>query len=404
MQLPFKIARRYLFARKSTNAINIITGISVFGLTIGTAALILVLSVFNGFQDLLLTLFSNFNPPIKVTPVQGKTFSPDSISLDEIFQLEAIQYVSQTLEETTLFEFEDTQQFGTIKGVDSIFHKVTAIDSTIREGTYNLQRDVISFGVFGTGMANKLGVEVGDAFNAVNVYMPRKRKSAIGQPFRKQFLHPGGTFFFQREYDSEYVITNLAFVQRLIGGEKKISALEIKLQPDADMEQAKQQLAAILGDGFRIKDRYQQDEAFLKIMNMEKWISFAILSLALLLVAFNMIGALWMIVLEKKRDISILKSMGMQDVTVRNIFLYEGGLMCLLGLGAGFVFSLIFYAAQKYLGLIPIPEGFVVDAYPISIKLADFVAVSLAVLFIGMLASIPAALRAQRIQALIREE
>ncbi len=403
MQLPFKIARRYLFARKSTNAINIITGISVFGLTIGTAALILVLSVFNGFQELLLSLFSNFNPPIKVTPVQGKTFSPDSIALDDILQLEAIQYVSQSLEEVTLFEFDDTQQFGTIKGVDSIFHKVTAIDSTIREGNYLLERDVLSFGVFGTGMANKLGVEVGDAFNAVNVYMPKKKKSML-QPFRKQFLHPSGTFFFQREYDSEYVITNLAFVQRLIGGEKKISALEIKLHPNADIAEAKQQLAAILGDGFRIKDRYEQDAAFLKIMNMEKWISFAILSLALLLVAFNMIGALWMIVLEKRRDISILKSMGMQDITVRNIFLYEGGLMCLLGLGVGFIFSLIFYAAQKYLGVIPIPEGFVVDAYPISIKFSDFVAVSVAVLVIGMLASIPAALRAQRIQALIREE
>lgn len=404
MQLPFNIARRYLFARKSTNAINIITGISVFGLTIGTAALILVLSVFNGFQDLLLSLFSNFNPEVKVTPMLGKTFSPDSISLDEIFQLEAIAQVSQTLEEVTLFEFEDTQQFGTIKGVDSLFHKVTAIDSTIREGVYNLERDVLSFGVFGLGMANRLGVEVGDAFNAVNIYMPKKRSSALQTPFKKQFLYPAGTFFFQREYDSEYVITNLAFVQRLLGGENKISALEIKLQPDADVEDAKAQIAHILGDKFRVKDRYEQDEAFLKIMNMEKWISFAILSLALLLIAFNMIGALWMIVLEKKRDISILKSMGMQDVMVRNIFLYEGGLMCLLGLGIGFIFSLLFYVGQKYFGLIPIPEGFVVDAYPISIQFSDFVAVAVAVLFIGMLASIPAALRAQRIPALIREE
>ncbi len=404
MQLPFNIARRYLFARKSTNAINIITGISVFGLTIGTAALILVLSVFNGFQDLLLTLFSNFNPPIKVTPVKGKTFSPDSIALDDILKLESVEYVSKTLEEVTFFVFEDRQKDGLIKGVDTVFHKVTGIDSTIREGTYLLERDAISFGVFGIGIANQLGIEVGDAFNSVDVYMPRKRRSAVQNPLRKQFLHPSATFFLQRDYDGQYVITNLKFVQRLLGGENKISALEIKLQDGVDVAQAKTQIANILGDDFYVKDRYEQEDAFLKIMNMEKWISFAILSLVLLLVAFNMIGALWMIVLEKKRDISILKSMGMQDMTVRNIFLWEGGLMCLLGIGIGFLFSLTFYVAQKFYGVIPIPEGFVVDAYPISIKFIDFVIVTLAVLFIGMLASIPAALRAQRVPALVREE
>ncbi|MEM9992100.1 MAG: ABC transporter permease, partial [Bacteroidota bacterium] len=318
MRLPFLIARRYLFAKKSTNAINIITGISVFGLTIGTMALILVLSVFNGLHDLLLTLFSNFNPPIKVTPVQGKTFSPDSIDLNDIIHLDDVAFVSQTLEEVTLLEHDNVQREGVIKGVDSLFRYVVPIDSTIYEGDFFLQRDVISFGIYGIGLAQRLQLEVGNVFDGVNVYMPKKQRSAIGTPFRKQFLHTAGTFIFQRDYDAEYVLTNLDFVQRLLGGTNEISALEIRLQADADAAATKQAIKNILGASFHVKDQYEQEEAFLKITNMEKWVSFAILSLALLLVAFNMIGALWMIVLEKRRDISILKSMGMQDLTVRN--------------------------------------------------------------------------------------
>lgn len=403
MQLPFTIARRYLFTKKSNNAINLITGISVFGLTIGVTALILVLSVFNGFQDLLLSLFSNFNPPIKVTPVEGKTFSPDTIALDEIAQLDGVAFVAKSLEEIAWLEHDDARRAAIIKGVDSVFHKVVPIDSTIYEGSYLLKRDVLAFGVYGFGLARRLGLEVGNVFDGVNVYMPKKKRSAIGQPFTKQFLHTAGTFRFQRDYDAEYLLTDLGFVQRLLGGDNRISALEIRLKPEADAIATKQAISRIVGEKFYVKNRYEQEESFFKIMNMEKWISFAILSLVILLIAFNMIGALWMIVLEKRRDIATLKSMGMQDVTVRNIFLYEGLLMCLLGLGIGFTLGLLIYFAQKYFGLIPIAEGFVVETYPIDIQFMDFIWVTLSVLLIGFLASIPAALRAQRVPALVRE-
>ncbi|MBI5915853.1 MAG: ABC transporter permease [Bacteroidetes bacterium] len=405
MNLSLKIARRYLFAKKSTNAINIITGISVAGIAIGTAALVLVLSVFNGFEDLIIGLFSKFNPDVKVTATVGKSFVPDSAQLAQIRALSGVGIVSESLEEVAFFEYRESQDFGILKGVDDFYHKVNGIDSTIFEGQYRLTSGERNLAVMGGGMRNKLQVNVEEPFDVLNIYMAKRENvGALEQQFKKRFVYPVGTFRIQQDFDNQYVLVSLDFARELLGTYDEVSALEIKLKPGADQQESIADIRRIIGDGFLVKDRYQQDEAFLKLMNIEKWMSFAILSLTLILVAFNMIGSLWMIVLEKKGDISILKSMGALDSMVRNIFLGQGLMLCLLGLVAGFVVAVGLYFTQKIFGIVPIPEGFVVDAYPISMRLPDLLAVAAVVLTIGVLASVPAALRARKIPALVREE
>ncbi|MEK7253959.1 MAG: ABC transporter permease, partial [Bacteroidota bacterium] len=369
MNLPLKIARRYLFAKKSTNAINVITGISVVGITIGTAALVLVLSVFNGFEDLIVGLFSRFNPDVKIVPAAGKTFEPDSAQVAQISALPGVELVTGSLEEIAFFEYGASQDFGILKGVDSLYHKVTGIDSTIFEGKYVLRIGERNLAILGGGMSNKLAVNLEDPFEVLKVYMPKKERAGeLEQQFRKRLLYPAGTFKIQQDFDNQYVLAPLDFAQELLGLQGELSALEIKFRPGANASQTLASLRQIMGDGFLVKDRYQQDESFLKLMNIEKWMSFAILSLTLILVAFNMIGSLWMIVLEKKGDIAILKSMGASDSMVRNIFLGEGLLLCTMGLGTGFVVAVGLYFAQKEFGIVPIPEGFVVNSYPISMR------------------------------------
>lgn len=405
MNLPLKIARRYLFAKKSTNAINIITGISVFGIAIGTAALILVLSVFNGFEDLITALFSNFNPDVKIELVKGKSFEPDSSKIAQIEALEGVDIVSKSLEEVAFFEYRKNQDFGILKGVDDNFKKVTGIDSTVFEGKYKLKQGDRNMLVLGGGMRNKLAVNVGDQFELMKVYMAKRKKSrAIDQQFRKRYAYPAGSFKIQQDFDYQYILGSLEFAQELLGFSNEIGALEIKLNPEVDKETTISTIKSIMGEEFSVKDRFQQDEAFLKLMNVEKWMFYALFSFMLILVAFNMVGALWMIVLEKKKDIAILKSMGATDNLVRNIFLNEGLIISLFGMAIGFLLALVFYIIQTTYGIITIPDGFVVTAYPISMRFPDFINVSLTVISIGMLATLAPALKAQRIPAMIREE
>lgn len=407
MNLSIRIARRYLFAKKSTNAINLITGIAVFGICVGTAALVLVLSVFNGFEDLITSMYSHFDPDVKVTPAQGKTFEVDSATLTRLRMMPGVAYVSETLEEVAFFEYEDNQDFGTLKGVDENWERVTRIDSTVREGAYLLQQGDREMAVMGLGMRNKLGVNIDDRFTPISVYMPKREEVGMfEQQFRKRLVYPVGTFAIQQEFDYQYIIVSLELARQLLGLRDRVSALEIKLlsESKARQEEVIQQIETLMGPDYEVKDRYEQEETFLRLMKMEKWLSYAIVSLMMLLVAFNMVGALWMVVLEKRKDIAILKSMGALNSTVRNIFLGEGLLLCVLGVGVGFVLALITYWLQVSYGIVRIPGNFVVDAYPISIRLFDFIVVFLTVVGIGVLASVPPALRAVRVPSIIREE
>ncbi len=405
MNLSLKIARRYLFAKKSTNAINIITGISVVGIAIGTAALVLVLSVFNGFEDLIIGLFSKFNPDVKVTATVGKTFEPDSLKILQIKALPGVERISETLEEVAFFEYGGSQDFGKVKGVDDNYRFVSGIDSAIFIGQFKLMSGERNLAVMGRGVARNLEVDMEDPFATLGIFMAKREKtSGLEQPFKKRIAYPSGSFSIQQEFDNQYVLVSLEFARDLLGAYGEVSALEIKLRPGTDQKQTLASLRSILGEEFQVKDRYQQDESFLKLMNIEKWMSFALLSLTLVLVAFNMIGSLWMIVLEKKADISILKSMGATEALVRNIFIGQGFLLCLAGLLIGMGLSFILYALQKIFGLVSIPEGFVVDAYPISLWFFDVLAVTVVVLSIGLIASVPAAIRASKVPTLVREE
>jgi lipoprotein-releasing system permease protein len=398
MNLPFKIALRYLIAKKSTQVIQLITGISILGLTVGTAALVLVLSVFNGFEDLIMGMYVKFNPDIKITPVSGKFFNADASMVYKISKIPGVEAISGTLEEIAFFTYQDKQDFGMVKGVDTLFSAVSNIDSCIKEGVYLPNRSLSFNALIGLGIRNKLGINLEDPFASLTVYMPKnKENTPFENPFRSRNLQPVGTFMIQQEYDNQYIITTLNVARELMGSANLLSAWEIKVSQNHSVKKVVSEIQSIVKDRFYVKDYYAQEEGFIKLMRLEKWLSFAIVGFMLLLVAFNLIGALWMIVLDKKRDISILKSIGSTDVDIRNLFLYEGLFLTGIGLISGVFLALFIFFLQKTFHLVAIPGSFVVDSYPISLRWEDFITVSLTVLFIGLLASIPAALRAMRI-------
>ena len=293
--------------------------------------------------------------------------------------------------------------------MDENFSKVVGIDTTVREGRYSFEENDRQLAILGLGMRNKLGANVGDRFTELAVYMPKREQSngLFGQqlqPFRRRYIYPGGTFVIQQEFDNQYVLAPLEFARELSGTESEVSALEIRMAPGAEASQVVAAVQAVMGPDFDVKGRYEQESSFLRLMQVEKWLSYAIASLMMLLVAFNIVGALWMVVLEKQKDIAILKSMGALNTSVRNIFLNEGLLLSLLGIGMGFALAIVLYTLQKTVGIISVPGNFVVDAYPISMRLIDFIIVAVTVIAIGGLASVPPALRAMKVSALIREE
>lgn len=405
MWFDFQIAKRYLFGSKSVNAINIITAISTLGIAIGTAALILILSVFNGFEELISSLINSFNPDLKVVLVEGKLFSLPDEEIKQIESLEGIIAISRTIEEIALFEYKGSREVGVIKGVDQNFQEVTKIDSTLTHGIYNLGTPGANNIIVGVGLANKLSLNIRDGLNPIAIYMPvKEKKSPFAKDFKTMFAYPAGFFSIQSDNDFQYVIASNGFVNKLLEEENSISYLEIKTDGTIDDEELKKRILDIIGDGFEVKDRYEQDEAFLKIMNIEKWMSFAIVTLTLLLIAFNLVGCLWMIVLDKKQDISTLKAMGATDEKIRNIFICEGLLISSLGLAIGIIISVILFILQKQFGIVSIPEGYIIDAYPIKLIFFDFIIVIITVMIIGFLASILPSLKASKIPSFVREE
>ncbi len=405
MALAWRIARKYLFFRRSTNAIHVITGIAVFGIAVGAAALVLILSVFNGFEDLITGMYNSFNPDLKIAPARGKTFPADSTFLAAVSQTPGVTAVSATLEEVAFFEYKNSQDFGTLKGVGTNYVKGSKVMGAVREGRFLLRDGEVSFAVLGLGMRNKLNVNVEDGIASLAVYMPKRKTTSPLEPqFRKRLVYPAGTFVIQQEFDNKYVLTHLNMVRELLGYADEVSALELKLENGVNSSDVQKNLQSTLGADFIVKNRFEQEETFMRLMQVEKWLSFAIVSLMMLLVSFNLIGALWMIVLEKQPDISILKSMGATDHLVRNIFLTEGLILSLMGAGIGIGLASLIYLIQKTFGIVSIPGNLIIDAYPISMRAGDLPVVMATVLFIGLLASIPPAIRALRTPTLIREE
>ena len=404
MKLSLSIAFRYLFGKKSTNAINIITWISIIGMSIGTAALILILSVFNGFEGLLSGMLSNFNPEIKVTLIQGKYQSKDSINMEAVKAIEGIDMVAYTLEETSFFDYNGSQEVGIIKGVDGDYMRLTGLDTSLVTGSAKLGQQT-EFGILGSGMDTKLSINPADGFSAINAYMPtRGSKGPLSKEFNTYSFYPSGTFSVGSDVDQQYVLVNYDAVNHLLDLENNFSAIEVKLKPNANENSVIKQLSTLLGSNYKVSNRYHQDESFLKIMNIEKWISYLIACLSMLIIAFNMVGSLWMIVLEKKKDIAILKSIGLTNYGIQTIFISLGMLISVIGLIVGFCVSIILYWLQKEYGLVSIPDGFMIDAYPIEIKYIDFLIVTITVLSIGYLASLLPSIRASKVGAFVRQD
>jgi lipoprotein-releasing system permease protein len=404
MKLIFSIAWRYLVGKKSTQAIHLITFISVLGLTVGTAALLLILSVFNGFEELISKLVNAYNPDLKVVASTGLYINADSSQLARIKAIPGINQCSECLESVVLFDYDGSQEAGVIKGVDKHFNEVTRIDSTIVRGEYTTRQGNTFFAVFGSGMFNKLSINPADPLTPVTLYAALKSKGPFSKDYATIDLYPSAVFTVGSEEDMQNVITDIEAVRNLLQRPNAISSLEIDLKDDADVSSIRKKLHQVLGNNVTIKDRYQQDEAFLKIMNIEKWISYLIACLTLGLISFNLIGALWMIVLDKKRDISVLKSMGFTTQMVRSLVMKLGVLIGMIGLIFGLLLATLLYWLQKQYDLVEVPPGFMIDAYPIAFKSRDFLLVAITVVFLSWIASILPAIRASRISAFVRHE
>ncbi len=399
------IAWRYILGKKSFRAINMITAISTVGIAIGAAALLLILSVFNGFEDLLKGLYNAIYTDLKVYPLEGKVFVPDSSDLATIKSWPDIENLSLTLEETALLDYKGNQDICTLKGVDKNFKSVTDIDSVLLDGDFLLQQGQVELAIMGAGIAQRLNVDHLNPYESLTVYLPnRKQRGPLDNPFRVQHAYPVGRFSIKQDYDYQYVFVSLDFIQSLLDSPGAVSGIEIKLAPGADVENIKERINTLMKIPMQIKNKDEQNAAFFQLMNIEKWISYAVVSLTLIIVSFNLVSALWMIVLDKRKDISILQSMGAAPSDVRKIFIRSGWLICFIGLSFGVLLAVGFYLLQKNYGIVPIPEGFVVDSYPIQLRWIDILIVGVTVFIIGTLASWMPARKASKIAAYIRKE
>lgn len=399
------MAWRYLLGKKSFQAINIITGISMVGISIGAAALLLILSVFNGFEGLLKSLYNSIYTDIKIYPVEGKYFSPDSTVIDQIRAWPEIAGLSLTLEETALLDYDGNQDICTLKGVDESFRRVTDIDSVLLDGEFILQQGEAALAVMGAGLASRLNVNTQNPYLSLEVYLPnRKQRGPLDKPFNVQHAYPVSRFSIKQDYDYQYVFVSLPFIRSLIDDPQAVSAIEIRLTEGADPDHVREKLKSQFAIPVHVKDKNEQNAAFFKLMNIEKWISYAVVSLTLIIVSFNLVSALWMIVLDKRKDISILQAMGAAPQDVRRIFMRSGWMISGIGFVLGVLLAIGFYILQKQLGIVPIPEGFVVDSYPIELRGTDILIVGLTVFIIGTLAAIMPARKASKIAAYIRKE
>ena len=393
MNFPLYIARRYLISKKSHNIINIISGISVLGVMIGTMALIIVLSVFNGFEKLVISLFSSFNPDLVISVREGKTFTLPTIPLEQIRHLTGVVSLTQVIEENALLRYKDKQTVVTIKGVSPEFSKVSGIDTMISEGNFILEDGDKDYAVLGYGVAYYLGANLNDYLHPISVFVPRRTASfSVGMEnaFKEEAVFPSGFFSIQQDYDVKYVLLPLRFVKNLLEYDHQVTSLEISLNKQADPEKIQASIQNILGEKFRVKNRFQQQELLFKIMKSEKWAIFLILTFILIIATFNMVGSLSMLILDKKKDIVILQSLGAGKKTIQRIFLSEGFLITLSGAISGMLLGAMICWLQIRFGLIRMgaPDStFVVDTYPVHMQLSDFVYVFLTVNCIGFLAA-----------------
>ena len=392
MNLSFYIARRYLLGKKSQNAINIISGISILGIATGTMALVIVLSVFNGFDSVVKSLFNTFDPDIEISATEGKTFTPDPESSRAILALPGVSAMAEVLEENVLLLYNDKQHIATIKGVDEAFKDVSGLDSMVFNGEMKLKDQNRSYAVVGQGVAYSLGVGL-NFINPLYVYtIDRTAKINMSQPeeaIRRDFLYPSGIFAIEQEYDSKYLITSIDFTRELLSYQSEVSCLEIKLDHGFPADGVQQDIMDLMGEGFHVKNREQQNALFYRVMKSEKWAIFLILTFILIIASFNVIGSLSMLIIDKKKDILTLRNMGAGNRLIKRIFLMEGWLISIIGSLSGLFLGTVISWVQQRFGVIKLTGSgsFIIYAYPVQIEAFDIFLIWITVLVIGLLAA-----------------
>lgn len=390
MNTAFYIAKRYLFSKKSTNAINIISGISMLGVFIGSAALIIILSAFNGLETLVISLSNTLAPDLRIEPVKGKTFNPQNTILLNFKKDNRVANYTEVLQEKALLRYGNQQFIGVIKGVSKDFLKNNQIDSTLLQGEFILNSDGEDYAVVGSTVQYTLGININDQQRILEIYSPNKRTSSAFMPtdeFVSRYLHPVGVFESNQESDDQVIIP-LKTARALLGESKNISAAEVILKNPDESDKVKSELQSKLGDDFIVKDRIQQNALLYKILNSEKWAVYLILTFVLLIATFNIVGSLTMLVIDKQKDIAVLNSLGADKSLIRQIFLLEGLMISFIGCLLGLILGGIFCWLQISYGFITMAEGnMVVNAYPMTLKLLDFSLVFLTVFVISLIAS-----------------
>lgn len=395
MNFSFYIARRYLFSKKSHNAINVISMVSVCGVVVATIALVCALSVYNGFNDLVSGLFSNFDPELKITPRYGKVFDPSDERIKQVRHLSNVAFAGEVLQDNALVKYRERQVVGVVvKGVDDSFHHLTNIDSVLIDGTFTLSEDVVNYATMGIGLASSLGINAGFV-SPLEIYAPkREEKVNMSNPassFRVEYAYIAGVYRINEQaYDENYMIVPIDLVRSLFNYEKEISALELKLKDSELLPQTEKEIEEILGDDFVVENRFEQQEASFRMMQIEKWVTFLILCFILAIALFNIIGSLSMLMIEKKNDVCTLRNMGASDTQIRNIFLLEGWMISAFGAFIGIVIGVVLCLAQQYFGIIKLGDAsgaFIIDSYPVRLMLGDVLAVLVTVLVIGFLAA-----------------
>lgn len=392
MSLSYFIARRYLFSKKSHNAINIISAIAAGGIAIATAAMVCTLSVFNGFHDLISTLYCNFDPEIQVTAAQGKTFSANDPIVKKMQQHAGVEAASVCLEDNALILFRGHPLVITVKGVDDKFDKVTSIKNILYgEGTYRLEGPDIHYGIPGQGLAAQMG---GPAFGSLQICAPRGgERINLANPIEsfsvEDIESPKVVFNVnQRKYDENYILTSLTFAQDLFEKEGLATTLEIKVKPGTNLQSVKADLEKMAGTKFKVRDRIEQQADVFNIMNVEKLIAYIFLTFIVLIACFNIISSLSMLIIEKKEDVNTLRNLGLSNGRIRSIFMIEGRLISVFGAIIGIVIGVVACLVQEHFGLIRLGsnEGsFIVNAYPVAVHWIDIVVVFFTVLVVGFI-------------------
>jgi lipoprotein-releasing system permease protein len=387
VKLSLYIARRYLFAKKSRNAINVISSVSVAGVAVGTMALIVVLSVFNGLETMVKSIFNTFDPDLKITAAAGKSFVPDSLKLKLLSKVNSVDCYSLCIEENALLKYGDKQYIATIKGVDDNYAKVTGIDSSMWDGKFVLKAENDRpYAVPGLGVANYLGLRI-NFITPLDIYVPRRSASADLSPenaFVRRLIFPSGIYQVEQEYDSKYVYVPLDFARDLLEYDNRVSSIEVKFARGAKEEAVEKDVARLFDGGYVVRNKFQQQELFYRVMRSERLAIFFILTLILMVASFSIIGSLTMLIIEKERDIEILKSLGADNNLIRRIFIFEGWLISIIGALAGVILGFALCRLQQEFGLIRLrSESLIMSAYPVVMKIKDFVVVPATVLLIG---------------------